>query len=64
MLILSMHARVCLHHVTGQGVSACADAAPDDLGFRVIARIPRRLECNLLVVTAQKLVLCQVTAAA
>jgi hypothetical protein len=42
------------------GSSACADAAAEDLSFRVITRIPRRLECNLLVVTAQKLVLCQV----
>ena len=38
------------------------DAPAHDVSFRVIARLPGHMECTLLVVTSQKLVLCQVCA--
>lgn len=37
-----------------------ADAATSDLSLHVIARIERSLECNLMMVAAHHLILCQV----
>ncbi len=41
-----------------------ADAAPSDLSLHVIARIERCLECNLMMIAAHHLILCQVAPAA
>lgn len=38
-----------------------ADAAPGGLSFHVIADIGRHLDCNLMMVAAHHLILCQVS---